>query len=220
METRENRRVWSALIGAMLGIGVLGSISWESWPDVNLGFQFLIVSCSLFLYSFSSYIETYTDLRYVVYGISFGLLCGLLFQLGEPMYVSIVLLLTSISLILKKHNFADELSYLATLPLFVGIPISILSILSKEIEIFEILIAASILMAILWMKRKIVEEMRRIVGYIPLSIVLGTWIFREINGNLEFVGVDAFFNILLVLSCYVVLIIDKKSFFYSEEDTC
>ena len=120
----------------------------------------------------------------------------------------------------KKHNFADELSYLATLPLFVGIPISILSILSKEIEIFEILIAASILMAILWMKRKIVEEMRRIVGYIPLSIVLGTWIFREINGNIEFVGVDAFFNILLVLSCYVVLIIDKKSFFYSEEDTC
>ena len=199
--------VISILIGIISGIGVILAGPREVWPDINYGLQIGIFILGVFLYLFSVRKIRELSLKCILFSFIWGLFVAYLFKVGDSTELAIFLSLTSLAVMYNPWKGEGYWNFIGLAPLIASIPIGFLSVVAGVTEELEILSLIAIIIFCFWERENINgEEIRK---FVPVFLVLGAWIFREHNGNIEFAGMDAAFVTTLAIVSFFAINYEK-----------
>ena len=199
--------VISILIGVISGIGVILAGPREVWPDINYGLQLGIFIVGAFLYLFSVRKIRELSLTHILFSFIWGLFVAYLFQVGGSSELAIFLSLTSFAIMYNPWKGEGYWNFIGVAPLIASLPIGFLSVIAGETEELEIIAIIVIIIFSFWEREAINDEESR--KFAPVFFVLGAWIFREHNGNIEFAGMDAAFVTTLAIASFFAINYEK-----------
>ena len=176
-----------------MGTGISLFFELGGWPDVNIGLQLILVSLGLIAFmGLIGRLEVLNLQILVVTGLLGGIV-GIAFPKVAPIQIAVLLLICALVINYSRNGGHASNEFYSAPFLTAAFPIGVLSIVAGEILFFEILVTAVVLLFILM---KINYWFGHELRYsLPFCFLLGCWVFRESNGNIEFLGSDAAFNI-------------------------
>jgi hypothetical protein len=213
MLTIDDESLLSRGIGFCLGLGISLSVDLAHWPEINVGFQVSLISLGFIVYLAT--IGKWEELQLAVLSayLLFGIALGLTFLNSNSIAIATLLML--IIFLIRYINFNGLLTYdfLPAQLAFTTLPLTVLSMFAGEVDPFEFALTTIIS---LYIFRNIASWKKHDLFYsLPLCLAIGASIFRENNGNIEFAGSDAAFNIGLVAAGSIAIIFmnrDRPSF--------